>query len=344
MNHLGEIRKDYFSDEFVIIKTKETKKIKKKINKECEYCPGNEDKTILADMVLVQSEGSLIRTADEEGEPVKDWCIRAFQEKNPIVTTEPERSFGDHPLYSEPGFGHHYIVIATPNHKESLDKIPLDQWINVLISIQEKSRWLYSQKGVSYVSIYSSTKNGSEQNDGHSHFNLITLPRIPPIIEKEANNVKQSINEFGLCPMCRILNIEMGGPRQIIATDLFFAFTPWASSKEFEFWIFPKKHQTSILKVSQTELEDLAIVLRSCLGGLSKSLKNVDYTIVFHMSSEKKTTKQLHWHIEIYPKTDKNNGIELASGINSNEVSPEKAAEILSLATRKQIAELLGVS
>ena len=90
-------------------------------------------------------------------------------------------------------------------------------------------------------SIYSSTKNGSEQNDGHSHFNLVTLPRIPPIIEKEANNVKQSINEFGLCQMCRILNIEMGGPRQIIATDLFFAFTPWASSKEFEFWIFPKK-------------------------------------------------------------------------------------------------------
>ena len=63
------------------------------------------------------------------------------------------------------------------------------------------------------------------------------------------------------------------------------------------------------------------------------------------MSSEKKTTKQLHWHIEIYPKTDRNNeGIELASGINSNDVSPEKAAEILSLATRKQIAELLGVS
>ena len=54
---------------------------------------------------------------------------------------------------------------------------------------------------------------------------------------------------------------------------------------------------------------------------------------------------ELHWHIEIYPKTDRNNeGIELASGINSNDVSPEKAAEILSLATRKQIAELLGVS
>ena len=36
MNHLGEIRKDYFSDEFVIIKTKETKKIKRKINKESQ--------------------------------------------------------------------------------------------------------------------------------------------------------------------------------------------------------------------------------------------------------------------------------------------------------------------
>ena len=78
---MGEIRKDYFSDEFVIIKTKETKKIKRKINKECEYCPGNEDKTIPADMVLVQSEGSLIRTAEEEGAPVKDWVYVHFKKR-----------------------------------------------------------------------------------------------------------------------------------------------------------------------------------------------------------------------------------------------------------------------
>ena len=47
---------------------------------------------------------------------------------------------------------------------------------------------------------------------------------------------------------------------------------------------------------------DLSLLLRSTLGGMSKVLGDCGFNLVIHSSSEKKTTKQIHWHIEVYPE------------------------------------------
>jgi hypothetical protein len=33
-------------------------------------------------------------------------------------------------------------------------KIDIDQWTNVLATVQDKTRWLYAQRGVGYVAIF----------------------------------------------------------------------------------------------------------------------------------------------------------------------------------------------
>ncbi len=343
---MGELRKDYFVDRFSVVEPRRQRKADRASAEEaeCEYCAGNEHLTLPADLVLVRDSRSLIKMSDEEGEPVKGWSVRSFPQREPIVTTEPNRAFGDPPLYSEPSFGYHYIIVSTPDHDTPFSKIDIEQWVDVLICLQDKARWLYAKKGVSYVSMYVNYTGSDGEENNHPRINLVTLPRIPPIIESEANAVHQSISDYGICPMCRVLNVEAGGPRQLLSTDLFLAFTPWASTCPYEFWIFPKKHQTSILKATQIELENLALILRSCLGGLSKALRDPAFTLVFHTSSEKKTTKQIHWHIEVYPKTGSGSGLELASGIYDNEVSPERASEVLGVASRREFSDLLGVT
>ncbi|HYB08003.1 MAG TPA: galactose-1-phosphate uridylyltransferase, partial [Nitrososphaerales archaeon] len=65
--------------------------------------------------------------------------------------------------------------------------------------------------------------------------------------------------------------------------------------------------------------------------------------MVFHSSSEKKTTKQIHWHIEVYPKKGQWTGLELGGGIFANEVSPESAAQVLGASSRKELAQLVGI-
>ena len=337
---MGDMRKDYVSERFVIV----SKKIDKVIDpKKSPFAPGNESMTNPSVLSLVEKDGVLQRLQDNEDDYVKDWSIRVFESKNPIVSIETENSYSDKPFYSEPAYGYHYVIVASPNSKDSFDSIPPEQWSNVLVVVQDRLRWLYTQKGVTYVSIYGDSGELAGNTNSHPHLNILTLSTIPPVIEAEAEASHKILNEKGVCHMCQTINEELSGPRQILQTDGFIAFSPWAPSYPYEFWISPKKHTTSFSKITQKEINDLSLILRASLGGLKKTVKNVAYNLVFHLSPEKKNTRQIHWHIEIYPITKSWSGLERGYGIFVNDVSPEDAAEKLGTACRKELANLVGI-
>jgi len=143
--------------------------------------------------------------------------------------------------------------------------------------------------------------------------------------------------------MSQLINSETGGPRQILQTENFIAISPWAPSYDYEFWICPKKHATSFSKISQKEINDLALIIRATLGGLSNCAKDVSYNIAFHLSPEKKNSKQIHWHVEVYPQITPWSGLERGFGIFLNELSPEKVAHDLGNACRKELSLLVGI-
>jgi UDPglucose--hexose-1-phosphate uridylyltransferase len=341
-----EIRKDYFTEKLSIVLPDRNPKLAQvqARSEKCPYCPGNEEMTPPADLVLVKRGDTLLKQTDTEGDAVKNWVVRVFPNRNPLVTPNAAPSYGEPPHYSEPAVGYHYVLVATPKHDIPFARIDTEQWTNILASMQDKVRWLYSQKGVSYVTVYVNSGREAGATVSHPHIQIITTPRVPPKVETEAETVQNSLNDLGVCPMCQVIGSETGGPRQILATDSFIAFTPWVSTHSYEFWIYPKRHQTSILKLSQKEMMDLAVMLRSTLGGMSKALDGCPFNMVFHSSSEKKTTKQIHWHIEVYPKVSGWTGLELGAGIYINEVSPELAAQTLGASARKELAQLVGIT
>ena len=155
---MSKVRKDYFSESFVLFtneKPDKIKKLKKVVKKkDCPYCPGNEHITGPADLVLISKEGTLAKLADEEERFVKDWTVRAFLIKDAIVSPDEERIFSDYPQYSEPAIGYHYVVVLSQKHTIDVSEIGSEQWTNILTTVQDKSRWLYSQKHVSYVAVY----------------------------------------------------------------------------------------------------------------------------------------------------------------------------------------------
>jgi UDPglucose--hexose-1-phosphate uridylyltransferase len=172
---------------------------------------------------------------------------------------------------------------------------------------------------------------------------MMSFSIIPPKIDEEANASHKILNEKGVYPMSQLVNSEAGGPRQILQTEGFIAISPWAPSHPYEFWICPKKHATSFSKISQKEINDLALILRATLGGLSNSIKDVSFSIAFHLSPEKKNSKQIHWHVEVYPITNSWSGLEHGFGIFLNELTPEKTAEVLGAACRKELSALVGI-
>jgi len=345
-----ELRRDYFTDKLVLVgkgppggSSKILKPDKKK-SKACPFCPGNEKMTPPADIALVEREGSLIKMSDEDPERVKGWVVRAFPNESPVVTPDSSNTFSEPPIYSEPALGYDYVFVVTPEHSLSFSKFDINQWTNILSCVQDKMKWFYSQKGVAYVVAYINYGVAAGAEQPHPHLRMISLPRLPPLIEAEAAAVQQSMRTWGSCPMCTIVNLESGGPRHILSTDHFISFCPWASSHSFEFWIFPKRHQTSFLRLSQKEINDLSLMIRSTLGGLARSAGDVSFNLIFHTSSEKKTTKQIHWHIEVYPRIKDWAALERGVGIFVNETSPEDAAEILQKDCKKELAEVLGIS
>jgi UDPglucose--hexose-1-phosphate uridylyltransferase len=342
---LGNLRKDYVLEKFVILPDSPEENIRSdSAYEKCPYCPGNESMTGPAVISLVSKDGMLQRLSDSEGSIIEDWCVRVFQSQYPAVNTASQNNYTDKPLYSEPAYGYHQIVVASPDHRQDLSKISVEQWENVLLVIQERVRWLYTQKSVTYVSIYVDSGREAGTSYDHAHLNVVTFSTIPPIIELEAEGSHRYVNENGNCPSCNIISIELGGPRQILATDSFLAFSPWAPTYPYEFWIYPKRHTTAFSKIPQKEISDLALILRATIGGMSKGLNSPAFNLVFHLSPEKKNSRQIHWHIEVYPQTNKWSGLQRGFGIYVNAVSPESSAEVLGSACRKELAGLVGIT
>ncbi len=337
---MGEMRKDYVLERTVIVSNK-TKKSSN--DKKCPYCPGNESMTNPSLLSLVAKDGMLQRLQDSEDDFVKNWSVRVFESANPAVSTSAQNSYSDRPLYSEPAYGYHYVVVASSKHSDTLATIDIEQWSNVLVVIQDRLRWLYTQKGVTYVSIFVNHGKEAGSNVDHAHINIVSFSNIPPIIEDESESSHKFLNERGLCPMCQTVTTETGGPRQILQTEGFIAFCPWAPSHQFEFWICPKKHSTSFSKITQKEINDLSLILRSTLGGLLKNSKGASFNLAFHLSPEKKNSKQIHWHIEVYPLTNFWSGLERGYGVFLNGTSPETDAKSLGAASRKELANLVGI-
>lgn len=340
VSNMGTMRKDYISERFTIVSQNDDKVDD---SKKCSFCPGNESMTNPSLLSLVAKDGMLQRLQDSEDNYVEDWTVRVFESKNPAVSVSAENSYSDRPLYSEPAYGYHYILVASEKHKDSLATIPVEQWSNILVVIQDRLRWLYTQRGVTYVSIYINHGKEAGSVTAHPHINLVTFSTIPPLIEAEAESSHRILNEKGACPLCQSVNAETGGPRQVLQTEGFLAFCPWAPSHPYEYWICPKKHTTSFSKITQKEINDLSLMLRATLGGLSNSIKNVAYNLVFHLSPEKKNSRQIHWHIEVYPLTSAWSGLERGYGVFLNSIAPEKAAEQLGAACRKELAGLVGI-
>ena len=342
---MGDLRKDYVLDKFVVLPeaSQAAADDNSTDDSNCPYCPGNESMTEPAILALVVKDGMLQRLSDSEDSTIEEWSVRVFQSKKPVVATGSTTSYSDKPLYSEPAYGYHQIVVASPDHKRSLSEISVEQWGNVLVVIQDRVRWLYTQKSVTYVSIYVNNGISAGAQETHPHLNIVTFSTIPPVIDMEAEGSHRFMNENGNCPACSIIGVESSGPRQVLATDSFLAFCPWASTYPYEFWIYPKRHITSFSKITQKEINDLALMLRATLGGMSKGLREPPFNLAFHLSPEKKNSRLIHWHIEVYPQMNTWSGLERGFGVFINNVRPEKSAEVLGSACRKELAGLVGI-
>jgi len=340
----NEVRKDYLLNRWVVI-AKERKKrpidfVKKDIMKKegvCPLCPGNEHMTPPAVLVYLSSNGEIRKERDQNGLRHKDWLVRVVPNAYPAFTPPDEQTV----MIKESSaparaVGHHEVIIESPFHDEHPGVARVSQLVHMINAYLDRLNDISGKSYVKHVSIFRNHGREAGASLSHAHTQLIATPFIPRILEEELEASKSFWAQNCECLLCDLLAKERDGPRFIWENSSFVVFAPWASVNPLEFWVLPKRHQSNMLSMSVSEVEDLAETMRVCLGGLRSLLNDSSYNFGFHTLLREDARDCYHWHLEVYPRLAIWAGFEKSTGMFINTISPEDAAAELKKAVKAE--------
>jgi UDPglucose--hexose-1-phosphate uridylyltransferase len=201
--------------------------------------------------------------------------------------------------------------------------------VHVVNGYVDRLRELSAKPYVRYVSIFRNHGLEAGASLSHAHSQIIATPDIPRIAKEELIASKTYWKKNKRCAFCDVMKKERTGPRFILENPKFMAFAPYASINPMEFWIFPRRHQTSLLEMSTNEVRMLAETMKTCLSKLKTLVNDPPYNYGFHIAISKEATDYYHWHLEVYPRLAIWAGFEKSTGTYVNTMTPETAAESL---------------
>ena len=310
---MGELRKDYILNRWVIIASERKKrphefKNESKAEKKgvCYFCPGNEDKT--------PPEKFLIN--DEKGK----WKIRVFENKFPAERLEGQYYVETHNKYFtfSSSYGVHEIIVETPDHNKQLWDLSEEEFVEVLKVYEKRITELEKTPHIKYVSVFKNHGEKAGTSLLHSHTQIIASNIINQNVFAEVKAAKK----YDSCPYCEITEIEKGSERRCFENDMFAAFCPYASRFNFEAWILPKMHIRRLSDLDDNGYLQLAEIFLKVLRKLREL--NVSYNFFIHYSPD---GEDLHLQIHITPRLSIRAGFEFSSDIVITIVPPEDAAK-----------------
>jgi UDPglucose--hexose-1-phosphate uridylyltransferase len=334
----NELRKDYLLDRWVVIATERGRRPTDFARKTqepaktatCPMCPGNEHMTPPA-MLIYQKKGkSIQKTKDKGDNRQRNWLIRVVPNLYPAFTPPTEKTDLKQ-IMKDPDLaqavGHHEVIIESPNHDEHPADAKIPQLTLVVNAYIDRLRELSKKPYVKYVSIFRNHGLEAGASLSHAHSQIIATPFIPKTVQEEMKTSKRYWAENGKCAFCNILKRERKSDRFILENDHFIAFAPYASIHPLEFWILPRKHQTTPANMNKNEKQAFAQTLKTTLHALKRLANDPPYNYGIHLTTNKNANKHYHWHLEVYPKLAIWAGFEKSTGIYINTVTPEATAE-----------------
>lgn len=306
---MGELRKDYVLDRWVIISPKRGKR-PHELSKElsvsqkhtCFFCPGNEHLTP-KEIGRVPSDGS--------------WRLRWFENKFAAKKPKGDWHVKTHDRFFTfaDTYGYHEVIVETNRHDKQLSDFSVSQVEDVLHVYARRILALERRPHIKYVNVFKNHGAKAGTSLVHSHSQVIADAVVPNSVREKI----EAMQRFVECPYCRIVEVESRSDRRCFENDSFVAFTPYASRFNYEVWVFPKEH---IARLEDVNFKDLAEVLCKILKKLKEG--GIDYNFYVQYGPE---GEDFHLHLEFCPRIALWGGFELCSDTIINSVSPEDAAK-----------------
>lgn len=312
----NELRKDYVTDNWSIIAPSRSKKPVKP--KDCPFC----------DLKNVER---VILKLDKQGKEKDPWQVAVVENMYPITHPSKFKLTGLGTLFTKSlAHGYSEVLIETPEHNKEIQNMTIDELSLVFEAIKRRIEKLGERKKVDHVLIakLAGPLRGSLE---HPHFQIITYPKIPKLINEEIKsfNNYEKINKR--CIFCDVIKKEIKSERKIMENEHFVAICPFASRNAYEIWILTKEHKKQLKDLNKLEIFSLVEMIKEVFRRLSSILKPLSYIMVIHESPVSLKHQDFHFHIEIYPSLPKvaHKYAPREVGIRHISVSPEKAASIL---------------
>ncbi|MBI5694977.1 MAG: galactose-1-phosphate uridylyltransferase [Nitrospirae bacterium] len=325
---MSEIRKNLITGEYVILAPERAKRpsdfecpVKHEAPPErvdnCPFCPGNEDKTPPHNYICPDSGA---------------WTCRCIPNKFSALSSEGDMWRNEEGLkVVMAGVGRHEVVIETPYHNRCLAVLPDEAMKCYMSTCLHRFNAFYADPRVEHVILFKNHGAAAGTSLEHPHSQIVGLPMTPAQVRHRAQDACDYFDDKGSCLVCRTIEEEASdGRRVIMETDNFLAFIPYAALSPFHTWIFPKRHMPCFTAITGTELDELAVVLKTVLWKVYKGLCNPDYNYVIRSGAPSDcNADHLHWYVAIVPRVTKAAGFELGTGMYINPSIPEASAEFL---------------
>lgn len=326
---MGEIRKDMVRNQWVVVNIDRVVKprdlpVPRHGNTDpmtgfCPFCPGNE--------AITPPEWFAIRPADSEPNST-GWDIRAIPNKftaYSLLTDYEETTLGLRQMRT--GFGDHEVIIETPEHGVEFHHHSIDRITQVLQVVQARFKTLSADERIKHIQIYKNRGLFAGASLHHSHMQIISTPYST----NQYQGAEAYYQETGHCLWCDLLSQEKQLQERIVAQEPgFTVLCPYASRFSYETWIVPDQHTADISELSRDDLHQLAAIMHKTTNLLVDMLDNPSYNIVINNGPVNIPGRQpYHWYVEIFPRLIVQAGVEVATGMYMNPISPEWAAENL---------------
>ncbi len=336
---MSDIRYDPILDEYSIIAPERlhrpdcyasAAKKRRKKRRECPFCEGHESMT--------PTEIFAIRENDPD---TPGWKTRVVPNLYKAVKIEAPWSRHDSGIYRAwDGFGAHEVIIDTPRHLLRMDEWSVEEYFNWLYTMRARLNDLRNDIRLVHISLFKNHGHYAASTQPHPHTQLIALPTPPLESLRQMKHAGSFFDEHGQSLFDALLASETEEKKRIVAqSPNFTVLSPYASAFAFETAIFSKKRVSDLGGLSDSDLQELAALMKRVIAALYMQLGDFDFNITFNTPPLQKnfSTEGFFddipdiWRlgIRIIPRLFRLGGFELGSGMQINPVLPEEAASLL---------------
>lgn len=327
---MPEIRLNLITRDWVIIATERAKRPHELVTPKppktalpsyspsCPFCAGNEERTPI----------ECGRISDANG-----WKVRSVPNKFPALATEGEPTMHLQGIYrSMEAIGVHEVLIEHPRHDLTTALLPVSDVANIIFMYRQRYQEISKDHRVRAIIIFKNHGERAGTSLEHPHSQIAATPVVPSQIRIRIEEAIRFFDDTGECLFCRTLREELAANKRIVfKSEHFVAFIPYAALSPFHIWIFPRRHSSSFDEITDVELWDLALTLKTVLAKLYYGLNNPDYNYsIRSLPTDSFAKDYFHWYIAVVPRLGISAGFELGSGMYINPALPEESAKYLS--------------